>query len=73
MDNSESAEQLDSNVKEAHGCDWLFAAGGGMVGDAYNVEYIPTTYIIDKQGIIIYKNVGLTAYSALSDELDKIV
>lgn len=73
VDNSESSEQLDNNVREAYGCDWLFAAGGGSVGDAYNVEYIPTIYILDKQGIITYKNVGLTAYSTLSNELDKIV
>jgi hypothetical protein len=73
VDNSESAEQLNDNVKETHGCDWRFAAGGGMVGNTYRVEYIPTIYIIDKQGIITYKNVGFTDHSTLSDKLDMIV
>jgi len=73
VDNSESAEQLNNNVKDAHGCDWLFAAGGGMVGNKYGIEYIPTIYIIDEQGIITYKNVGLTDYSILQSEIEKLL
>lgn len=73
VDNSESAEQLNNNVKEAHDCDWRFAAGGAGVGNNYDIEAIPTIYIIDKQGVISYENTGLTDYSTLSYELDKLV
>ena len=72
VDNSESSAQL-KGFKQNHSCDWLFAAGGGGVAETYGVKSIPTIYIIDKQGIITYKNVGLTDYTKLSFELDKLV
>jgi peroxiredoxin len=42
-------------------------------GITYGVVYIPTTYIIDQQGRVVYKNVGVTPYSALSIEIDKLL
>jgi thiol-disulfide isomerase/thioredoxin len=72
VDDSESAETLNTNVKEAHDCEWRFAAGGGNVGSVYKIEYIPTIYILDTEGKITFKNIGLTDYSALSSEIDKI-
>ena len=73
VNDRETAEQLITNVKEEHGCDWRFAAAGGTVGNAYGVESIPTIYIIDKQGIITYKAIGKTDYSTLKSEIDKII
>ena len=72
VDNSESSEQL-KNFKYNHSCDWIFAAGGGNVADTYGIESIPTIYVIDKQGKITYKNVGLTDYSILQSEIEKLL
>lgn len=72
VDDSESAENL-SQFKTYHECDWLFSPGGGIVGNTYEVTYIPMIYIIDTNGIITYKNSGVTDYSILSSELDKLV
>ncbi len=71
VDNSESSEKLN-NFKYNHSCDWIFAAGGGSVANTYDVANIPTIYVIDKQGKITYKNIGLTDYSILQAEIEKI-
>ena len=73
VDDSETAEQLITNVQEKHNCDWRFAAGGGNVGNTYQIQYIPTIFILDKEGNIAYKNTGLTDYSTLKLEIDKII
>ena len=58
--------------KEDYGGDWIFASGPSP-GIDYGIEYIPTLYIIDQQGIITYKNVGVTSSSTLSSEIDKLL
>lgn len=39
----------------------------------YEIKYIPTTYIIDKNGEISYHNIGLIPEDTLREELDKVV
>ena len=72
VDDSESSEDL-SDLKDMYGCNWRFAYKGGSVGNTYGASAIPTLYIIDKEGEISYKSVGLTDYSTLAAELDKLV
>lgn len=72
IDDTESAEKLN-NYKYNNSCDWIFAAGGGSVRDTYKIGNIPTIYIIDKQGTIAYKKVGVADYSILKSEIDKII
>lgn len=71
VDPSERNEVI-RQFKANYGDEWIFASGPG-VGTTYGVLYIPTLYIIDKQGRIAYKNVGLTPYSTLAGEIDKLL
>lgn len=64
--------QVIKQFKANYGGDWIFASGPN-VGATYKVTAIPTLYIIDKQGRIVYKNVGLTPYSTLAAEIDKLL
>ncbi len=70
VDPSETNETI-RQFKSAYGDDWVFASGP-TVGTTYGVIYIPTMYIIDQQGRIAYKNVGVTTYSTLAAEINKL-
>jgi thiol-disulfide isomerase/thioredoxin len=59
-------------LKKDYGGDWIFASGPS-VGVEYRAFSIPALYIIDQQGIITYKNVGVTSSSTLSSEIDKLL
>jgi thiol-disulfide isomerase/thioredoxin len=71
IDPTESDEMI-RQFKSEYGGDWIFASGP-EVGITYQIMYIPTIYIIDKQGIIAYKNVGVTDYSTLLSEINKLL
>lgn len=71
VDPSEGDDAI-RGFKEDHGGDWTFASGPSPGAD-YKIEYIPTLYIIDQQGVIAYKNVGVTSSSTLSSEIDKLL
>ncbi len=69
IDNTESAEQIRVNMKEAVDAQWRFAQKGRDVGAMYGVESTPTIYIIDQGGIITFKNSGLTDFGMLEEEI----
>ena len=71
VDPSEGDDTI-KEFKRDYGGDWIFASGPS-VGVKYETSYIPTLYIIDQQGVITYKNVGLTPSSTLSSEIDKLL
>jgi peroxiredoxin len=71
VDPSETNEVI-RQFKVSYGDDWIFASGPS-VGTTYRVIYIPTLYIIDQQGRVAYKNVGVTTYSTLAAEVDKLL
>ena len=64
--------EIIRQFKESYGDNWIFASGP-TVGATYGVVYIPTMYIIDGQGRIAYKKVGVTTYSALAAEINKLL
>jgi len=72
VDDTENSTQLD-DFKHGHSCDWTFAPGGGEVGVTYDIVNIPTIYIINSQGIITYKSVGVSDYDTLQSEIDKLL
>ena len=71
VDPTESDETI-LGFKKEYGDEWVFASGP-EVGATYGVIYIPTIYIIDGEGIITYKNTGVTSSSELSAEIDKLM
>jgi peroxiredoxin len=72
VDNSETVSQL-TEFKNDYGDDWTFATQGSGVGTTYGVTAIPQMYIIDKDGIIAYKNTGVTSSDKLSSEINKLL
>lgn len=65
----ESDKQI-KNFKEEYEAGWIFASGP-KVGLEYKVTGIPTLYVINPEGKIVYKRIGLTDSSELSNEIDK--
>ena len=57
IDPSEDTEQL-KNFKNNYDADWRFAKGGS-IGTLYNIKSIATILIIEKQGKITYRKVGI--------------
>lgn len=43
------------------------------VAQKYNLTRLETTYIINKDGVIVYKDEGFTGYEDYKKELDKII
>lgn len=67
--------ESDDVIKQfgaSYGDNWVFASGPD-VGTTYGATSIPTIYIIDKQGVIAYKSVGVTSSSTLSTEINKLL
>ncbi len=52
--------------------DWKVAKDTAGVSNNYNVQYVPTLVIIDQDGYICYRHVGLTQESDLSNEINAI-
>lgn len=51
--------------------EWIVACDpGGEINNRYGVQYIPTLFIVDADGYIRYKHVGLTGESTLRPEIN---
>jgi len=71
VDPSEMDETI-RQFKTNYGDDWIFASGPN-VGITYEAISIPKMYIINQQGRITYKSVGVTSASTLASEIDKLL
>lgn len=71
VDPSETNETI-RQFKERYGDNWAFVSGLTL-GTTCGVIYIPIIYIIDPEGRIAYKNVGITSYSTPAAEVDKLL
>lgn len=70
---------LDYKDKRADGLAWLSQAGNpyvlsavdldGRVGIDYGVYGVPETYLIDKEGIIRYKQIGAITVQSLKEKI----
>ena len=69
---SETEEQL-RDFKDEYGAEWTFSRDTANVGVTYQVAGIPAKYIIDQDGIIVWKHAGATSYSALASEVSKLL
>ncbi|MCS7140488.1 MAG: TlpA disulfide reductase family protein [Nitrososphaerota archaeon] len=52
---------------------WIWVIDTANVWRIYNVSAIPTLFIIDREGNIRFKHIGLTEPSVLIEEIDKIL
>lgn len=59
--------------KKVGGIDIPIALDTDNVATKYNLTRLETTYIINKDGVIIYKDEQITSYEDYKKELDKII
>ncbi len=53
---------------------WIVASDpGGQITSQYNIKYIPTLFMIDSDGYIRNKHVGVTGESTLRSEIDSLL
>jgi len=71
VDPSET-DEIIRQFKTNYGGDWIFVSGPN-VGITYEAISIPKMYIINQQGRITYKSVGVTSASTLASEIDKLL
>ncbi len=75
---------MDYKDNPMDGIDWLNRNGGdpyvlsvadndGRVGIDYGVYGVPETYVIDKQGIIRYKQIGPVTNQSLREKILPLV
>jgi len=69
---SVSPEDTDEELRsyaEENGITWRVARDTASVGDAYNVLYLPTLVVVDPEGRITARHVGLTDSETLAKEV----
>lgn len=59
--------------KKNHDMTWRVAIDTVGVFDKYNVMYIPTLVILDRDGSVYYRNEGLTDAETLSNEINSLL
>lgn len=59
--------------KKVGGIDIPIALDTDNVAQKYNLTRLETTYIINKAGIVVYKDERITSYEEYKQELDKII
>lgn len=72
---SPSSDTVESllRFRQEHEMNWIIARDTIGVSDKYGVQYIPTLVIVDQEGYIQHRHVGLTEESVLHGEIVKIV
>lgn len=59
---------------EDNGINYPIALGNQKVAEAYGgIQYIPTTFVIDREGNIIKKHVGFTEYEVFEAEIKELL
>lgn len=69
---SDTDEQLRSYAAE-HGIPWRVARDTAGVGENYDIRYVPTLVIVDREGYIRYRHVGLTYSDELISEVSSLL
>lgn len=71
----ETMEDLKRFMKAAGATaeDGIWAFDKGEVAVSYGVKYLDTTFVVDRGGVITYRDEVPTDYSTLSRELEKVL
>ena len=73
LDQPATQDQLVPFI-ESYGINYPIVLGNIEVSSAYgNIQAIPTTFIIDKEGNIINKHIGLAPKSTLVEEINLLL
>ncbi len=69
---SNTVDELQ-DFRQEHEMDWIVARDGSGVFDKYDIQYIPTLVIVDQEGYIRHRHVGLTDESVLHEEINNAI
>jgi thiol-disulfide isomerase/thioredoxin len=58
--------------KEEFGAEWIFAPNADDVAREYKIFGIPTKFLIDPNGVIVWKKAGASTYAGLSSRVDEL-
>jgi len=72
VDPSDTDEALRHYASE-HGILWRVARDTAGVGEAYDIRYLPTLVIIDREGYIRHRHEGLTSSDVLIGEVSELL
>jgi peroxiredoxin len=69
---SDTAQDL-VNYKTALGAQWPFALDIDEVKEKYEVTEIPTSFLVDADGFVVYSHIGKDSFSSISGEIDLLL
>jgi peroxiredoxin len=69
VDTVENLQQFSQD----HNMSWIIARDTEGVMDQYGVQVVPTLILVDKEGFIQYRHIGLTDESVLQQEISQII
>lgn len=72
VDTSETDQQLRTFKDQNHAV-WRFASDSDDVGTKYDASQIPTLAIIDKEGNLAWRHVGVTTFPDLQTQVEKLL
>lgn len=73
IDPNESESKLRAFVGKYPDATWIWALDKANLGDAYKVSSIPTLVIVDKDGVVRFRHVGVTDASTLAQNIDELL
>jgi len=73
IDPMETDEELNSFFEEYEDATWIHAKDAPKLTQYHKVVAIPTLVIIDQNGNIIFRHVGVTSASELINEIEKAI
>jgi len=68
--NPDDAPRINS-FRTTYTTPWVYAMDTGSVYPAYGVTSTPTTFILDRNGVVVAVFIGETGYASLASALDK--
>ena len=72
VDTKETGQQLRTFRDENH-ANWRFARDTDGVGQKYGATNIPTLVIVDKDGMMVWKDAGVTSFEDLQKRIDPLL
>ena len=66
-------ETLRSDFVEEYDIPWIVACGGSDIAYKYSVSAVPTLVIVDAEGNIPYRHIGVTEESKLTSEINNLL
>jgi thiol-disulfide isomerase/thioredoxin len=73
IDPVESEETLQQYVNEFPHATWIWAKDRVNLAQSYQIIAIPTTVIIDQDGLIRFRHVGVVDASTMSQEIEQLL